>query len=225
MLKAVFFDWGHTFTGSGFADAKEEINILLRPYKLTWDRFYPYWRNLYELRSSGRIKNDSEFYNWLGKILSREDPPLKEILDIIINSHNIPQENIEIVKKLKKDYKVGLITNNVQEWVERVLRNYRIEDLFDAVIVSSRAEVRKPDAKIFYIALKTFSVEPEEAVFVSDELAEDLIGAKGCGMKIIWLDTGIENEWKKQEREIAEFFQPDAIIKNLKEAVSIIKTM
>lgn len=225
MLKVVFFDWGHTFTGSGFIDVKGKINSLLETYGLSWEVFYPYWRNLYELRSSGRIKNDSEFHNWLGKILSRRDLPLEEILDIMIDSHNIPRENIEIVKKLKKDYKVGLITNNVQEWIERVLKNYKIENLFDAIIVSSEVGARKPDAKIFYTALKAFSVKPEQTVFISDEVAEDLVAAKGCGMKTIWLDTGVDNEWKKQEREIAKLFKPDAVIKNLKQAIPIIKTM
>ncbi|MDD2732188.1 MAG: HAD family hydrolase [Candidatus Pacebacteria bacterium] len=223
MIKVIFFDWGHTFTGSGFTDAREPINKLLKPYGLDWDVFFPYWRSLYQLRSSRWIKTDEEFHVWLGRILQKRDLPLEQIQKVIVDSHRIPKENIELIKKIKEDYKVGLLTNNVQEWVERVLRNYKIEDLFDVVIVSSRVGVRKPEGRIFYEALKSLSAKPEEAVFVSDEVSEDLVGAKACGMRIIWLDTGIENEWKQQERELAEFLKPDAIIKNLIEVPPIIK--
>ena len=105
------------------------------------------------------------------------------------------------------------------------MKNYGLEDLFDALIVSSKVGTRKPEAEIYYFALKALSVNPEETVFVSDELSEDLIGAKGCGIRTIWLDTEIENEWRRKERKIAKIFQPDATIKNLKEIISIIKTL
>jgi len=225
MIKAVFFDWGNTFTQSGFINAKEKVNSLLKSYNLNWENFYPYFRNLYQLRSSGRIKSDKEMFHWLGRILRKENIPFEKIIKAIIDSHIIPQENIEIVKEIKKNYKVGLLTNNVQEWVEKVLENYGIEDLFDTSIVSSKIGARKPEAGIYYFALKSLSVKPEEVVFVSDEVSEDLIGAKGCGMKTIWLDTGIEDEWNKKERKLAKIFKPDAIIKNLNDLISIIKTM
>jgi len=231
MIKAVFFDWGHTFTSSGFIEAKEKVENLLKPHNLTWDDFYPYFRNLYQLRSSGKIKSDEEMFNLLGKILRKENLPFERIIKAMIDSHIIPQENIEVVKEIKKNYKVGLLTNNVQEWVEKVLKNYGLEDLFDALIVSSKVGARKPEAQIFYFALKSLSVKPEETVFISDELSEDLIGAKGCGIRTIWLDTEYGSEpkedqdkWKKKEREIAKVFKPDAIIKNLKEVITVIKT-
>lgn len=100
-----------------------------------------------------------------------------------------------------------------------------MDDLFDIVIVSSKMGVRKPTAEIFYIALKSFLIKPNEAVFVSNNLCGDLICAKGCGIKTIWLDKGIKNKRKKKEREIAKLFQPDATVKNLAEIIPIIKKM
>ena len=141
------------------------------------------------------------------------------------SSHIILDENIKIIKEIKKEYKVGLITNFVYEWIKKVFKVEGIDDLFDIVIVSSKVGARKPTAEIFYTALKSFLIKPSEAVFVSDNLCGDLIYAKGCGIKTIWLDKGIKNKWKKKEREIAKLFQPDATIKNLTEITSIIKKM
>jgi len=224
MIKAVFFDWGHTITKSDFVDTEAKLNDLLEPYNLNWKSFYPFWRSVYILRSLGRIKSDEEMFDWLKKILQK-DIPIKKLCEIRINSYIIPKENIETVKELKKDYKVGVLSNNVKEWVDRNLRDYKIEGLFDAVIISSEVGARKPNAEIYTAALKALSVKPEETVFIADEVAEDLVGAKGCGIKTIWLDTDLKKEWNKSDREIAELFKPDATVKNLKEVIPIIKNM
>ena len=223
MIKAVFFDWGNTLTIISFRDVKEKINNLLKPYNLTWGDLQLKWASLYEIRVSGYIKSDEEMSVWLEKITGKENLPLKEILKVVIDSTVFPQENIEIIKKLKEKYKVGLLTNNIREWLEPALKRYKIENLFDAIITSSEVGAKKPDAKIYYAALKSLSVKPEETVFVSDELSEDLIAAKGCGIKTIWLDTGGDDEGSKKEREMAKLFKPDAIIKNLQEVVSLIE--
>lgn len=222
MLKAVFLDWGHTFTSTGFVEAKEKVNKLLKRYNLNWDNFYPYWQDFYYLRSLGKIKTDRKMSILLKRLLQK-NIPFEKIQEVMIDSIVIPSENIDLVKKLKKNFKVGLLTNNVQKWVEKILKKYRIENLFDAIIVSSEVKTRKPDAKIFYFALKTLSVKPEESLFVSDELCDDLIGAKGCGIKTVWLDIELKNEKKRKERKIAKLFVPDAIIHNLQELLPLIE--
>jgi putative hydrolase of the HAD superfamily len=224
MLKALFFDLGRTLTKE--VNISKKIEALLKPYDLDWERFYPYWKNFYFLRSAGKIANDKEMFLLLEKVLGRKNIPFRKIRDIIIfESHIILKENIKIIKELKRKYKVGLITNFVYEWIEKILKTERIHNLFDLILVSSKIGVRKPNAGIFYIALRQFSIRPDEAVFVSDDLCSDLTCAKGCGIKTIWLDKGIKNRWGKQERKIAELFPPDAIIKNLKEITSILKRM
>lgn len=222
MIKAVFFDLGHTLTKE--VDVRKKIEALLKNYNLSWKRFYPHWKNFYFLRSIGKIANDKEMFLLLEKVLKRKGVPFQEIRDVIIfESHIIPDENIKIIKEIKKEYKVGLITNFVHEWIKKVFQVEKIDGLFDVVIVSSKIGVRKPTAEIFYTALKSFSIKPNEAVFVSDNLCGDLIYAKGCGIKTIWLDKGIKNRWKKKEREIARLFQPDATVKNLREVIGVAK--
>jgi putative hydrolase of the HAD superfamily len=224
MIKVVLFDLGHTLTKT--VDVRKKIEALLIPYNLSWEEFYPHWRNFYYLRSTGKISNDKEMFLLLEKVLGRKNIPFRKIRDIIIfESHIIPKENIKIIKELKRKYKVGLITNFVYEWIKKVFRSEGIDNLFDILIASSKMGVRKPTPKVFYITLKSFLIKPAEAVFVSDDLYSDLICAKGCGIKTIWLDKGIKNRWDKQERKIAELFPPDAIIKNLKEITSVLKRM
>ena len=137
----------------------------------------------------------------------------------------IPKEHIKVVKELKKEYKVGILSNNVDGWVRQVMKNYRIEKLFDAVIVSSRVGARKPNALIYYAALKKFRVKPEETVFVADELAEDLVAASGLGIKTIWLKTKERGWWKEDDKKVLRIYQPNATIGNFREVIPIIKKM
>ena len=207
MLKAVFFDSGHTLTRE--VNVSKKIETLLKPYNLEWERFHSCWKDLYFLRSIGKISNDRKMFSLLEKILERKNMPLQKIRDIIIfESHIIPKENIKIIKEVKKKYKVGLITNFVHEWTEKTFKTEGIYDLFDLILVSSKLGVRKPNAEIFYIALKQFSIRPDESVFISDDFSSDLICAKGCGLKTIWLDEGSKYKKGEKEKILLNYFNP-----------------
>ena len=223
MIKAIFFDWGYSFA-KGFKNRDIKLNGILKPVGLNWQKLKSIWRKFYILRSAGKIKTDKELEIYIKRVTQKEIP-VKEIIKITIKSHFIPKEHIEVVKRLKKDYKVGILSNNVQGWVNQVLKNYKIENLFDAVIVSSKVGARKPDALIYYEALKKLSVKPEEAVFIADEVAEDLVPATGLGMKTIWLKTKEKGWWKEDDKKVLKIYKPDAIIKNLKQVISVIKTL
>lgn len=221
MIKAIYFDWGHTFATS-FKNKERKLNKILEPFGFNWQKFYPYWREFYILRSSGKIKNDSELEIFIRRVIKKEIP-IKKIIEIRIKTHLIPKEHIGIVKKLKKEYKIGILSNNVQEWVNQVMKNYKIEKLFDIVIISSKVGERKPNAKIYYEALKKLSVKPEETVFVADEVAEDLVAASGMGMKTIWFNTYAKGWWKGNDRDVLKIYKPDATVKNLREVIEAVK--
>ncbi len=218
MIKVVFFDWGRTLI-SGFKEIDAKIGKILEGYGLKWSEVFSVWRNFYFLRSLGRLKIDQEMFDQLRKVLDLPDnSPLESIRDLQIESHIITPETISIVRKIKQQYKVGIISNNVSEWVIQVLEAYKIRELFDVITVSSEIGVRKPDARIFMSALKFVSARPEEAVFVSDELAEDLVGSKGLGIISVWLrNPQIKSEWKQREVAEEKIFEPDATISDLQE--------
>jgi len=226
MIKAILFDWGRTLI-SGFKEIDEKIEEILKPYGVKWDEVFKIWRNFYLLRSLGRLSSDQEMFEQLQKVLDLPDiVPLRTIRDLQIDSHIITPETIEILREIKKHYKVGIVSNNVYEWVVRVLENYQIRELFDAITVSSQVRVRKPDARIFVVSLKSLGVKPEETVFISDELAEDLIGSKGLGIISVWLkDPHVKSEWKQRETTEEKIFEPDAIISTLNEVPPLIEKL
>ncbi len=223
MIKTIFFDWGYTFVKGFKQERNKETRKILKPFNTQWEDFrHSHWRQFYILRSAGEIKNDKEFEISIQRAVQK-NIPVKKIIELTIKSQIIPKEHIRIVKELKKEYRVGILSNNVDEWVRQVMKNYKIENLFDTVVISSKVGARKPSALIYYEALKRFNVKPEETVFVADEVAEDLVAASGLGIKTIWLKTKEKGWWKENDRKVLKIYQPDAIIKHLKEIIPIIK--
>ena len=45
----------------------------------------------------------------------------------------------------------------------------------------------KPEAGIFHAALTGISIVPEAAIYVGDTYSDDVVGAKGVGMRAAWL--------------------------------------
>lgn len=226
MIKVVFFDWGRTLVSES-REINAKIEEVLRPHELKWDEVFSVWQNFYLLRSLGRLKIDQEMFDQLRKVLNLSDnSPLEAIRDLQINSGIITPETIEIIRKIKQQYKVGIISNYVYDWLIQTLETYQIRGLFDAITVSSEVGARKPDARIFQAALKSVSAKAEEAVFVSDELAEDLVGSKGLGMISVWLkNPQIKSEWAQWwgVADEEEIFKPDATISRLEDLIPFLE--
>ena len=86
-------------------------------------------------------------------------------------------------------FKVGCITNNVvsmhspgQDEIQRAAGAMgQIMPLFDAIIESSKAGVRKPDPKIYLMMCDLLAVKPQDCVYL-DDLGVNCKPAAGLGM-------------------------------------------
>ena len=87
-------------------------------------------------------------------------------------------------KALKDRYRIALLSNDVSEW-SRHLRNFhKIEPLVDAAFISGDLGVRKPDPRIYHMAMDAIGARPGECVFVDDS-PERVDAARELGMSAI----------------------------------------
>jgi putative hydrolase of the HAD superfamily len=99
---------------------------------------------------------------------------------------------MEALKACKARFKVGCITNNVPtghgpgmaQNADKALAVGEIMALFDAVIESSKAGVRKPDPRIYLMMCDLLGVQPENCVYL-DDLGINCKPAAELGMKAI----------------------------------------
>ncbi len=90
----------------------------------------------------------------------------------------------DLVKKLKGNYKVALLSNQNDEAHVLFEKKFGLPKLFDGQIVSGRVGVKKPDAKIFRILLQNFNEKPEKTIFI-DDAVENVDAAKKFGIGAI----------------------------------------
>jgi len=221
MIKAIYFDWGQVFLKESI-NKESKLNKFLERNGLNKKKFKDLWNKFYILRSAGKIGSDYEMGLYMSTILKKA-VPLKEILEIKANNQFVPNEYITIAKKLKENYKIGILSNGVKEWIFKTMKRYKIRNLFDAIIVSSAVGVRKPNPLIYYEAARKMRVEPKEILFVSDEIADDLVTASGLGFNTVWLNLGVKAELKGIDDKVLNIYKPDFTIKNLKEVISVVQ--
>ncbi len=222
MIKVIFFDWGNLFSRLvGLDEAEEE---LLKPLDLSMEEFREQWWKAYLLRSSGKIKSDDEMNVFIQSV-TKKNIPTEKIINLIIEKNTIPKEHIDVVKELKEKYRVAILSNNVRGWIDRVIKNYNIEGLFDELIISSEVGIRKPNPLIYFRALEKLSVLPKETIFISDEVADDLVTATGLGMKTILMEVDHIEKFKDNDKEVLKFYKPDFVIKDFKEVISVIESL
>jgi epoxide hydrolase-like predicted phosphatase len=63
-----------------------------------------------------------------------------------------------------------------------------LDELFDVVIDSSEVGMRKPDPRIFHLALEALGVEPGRSVFL-DDYPGNVVAAQSVGMHAILVET------------------------------------
>jgi epoxide hydrolase-like predicted phosphatase len=76
---------------------------------------------------------------------------------------------VEGVRKLReRGIRTALITNNVAEFGDGWRKMIPVDELFEVIIDSSAVGVRKPDPRIFQMALDQLGVTAQDSVFVDD---------------------------------------------------------
>ncbi len=103
---------------------------------------------------------------------------------------------VEALKTCKQHFKVGCITNNMasshspgdREASRHASTFGEIMPLFDAILESSKAGVRKPDPKIYLMMCELLGVEPQACVYL-DDLGVNCKPAAQLGMRAIKVVT------------------------------------
>jgi glucose-1-phosphatase len=200
-IKNIIFDLGGVILN---IDIKRTENAL---QKLGIENFSQYLKqshliSFFKEYEAGKI-DDSTF---IGKIQSLSTNVLKD--DAVIDAWNallldFPQERIELLRELKKKYRLFLLSNTnaihhkqFQQQLFEQSGSY-LEDLFEKTYYSHTIGLCKPDVAAFEIVIKENNLDPAETIFVDDTEA-NMPGAKQAGLQVYHLTSGktvLDIEW------------------------------
>ncbi len=224
MIKAIIFDLDNTlidFMKMKRLSCEAAIEAMIREgLKISKKEGM---KILFELYSKYGLEYQRIFQVFLKKILGKID--YKIMASGIVAYRRVkegllyPYPNVvPTLNKLKKKYKLVILSDapRIQVWIRLVAM--KIQDKFDYVITFDDTKTIKPDIKPFLYLLKKLKLKPEECLMVGDSLKRDIAPAKKLGFKTVFAKYGGNKEKAK--------IKPDYILKyNINELFTILSIL
>lgn len=96
----------------------------------------------------------------------------------------------KLLKKLKKNYKIYLLSNAQSCFTIDEMTKLGIYTLFDGIAISSDYKIKKPNEEFFKAAIKDFNIN-DQITMIGNDYNCDILPAKNIGLKTIYIETRI----------------------------------
>jgi putative hydrolase of the HAD superfamily len=202
----VFFDLDHTLWDFERNSALTYQMLFERfEVEVSLERFLEHYVPLnllfWKAFREGRISKEKLRYERLKTVFERMAFPVSDrqihqlseayIENLSTQTHLLPN-CVEVLQYLSGRYKMHIITNGFEEVQARKLKNSGIEHYFVEVVNSDRAGVKKPDPRIFNMAIEAAGIRPESGIMIGDSFEADILGARSVGLRA--LHFNVHNE-------------------------------
>jgi len=104
-------------------------------------------------------------------------------LTIYPETHTVLQELYQ-----HPELRLCIASNTQRLFTIHELRKFDLEKYFEFIIFSSDVKACKPNPKLFLAALEGMKVKPSGAIYIGDNLFDDVGGAQKVGLRTIWID-------------------------------------
>lgn len=162
MIKLIAFDFGgvlYTWDKSKLLhDLSQELKTKPGSVDNAWGKYI----SLFE---KGKI-TEKQFWTRFLKFLNLKHSHSR-LSKIVLNQFKPIRKNITLLKKLKKNYPVALLSNHT-DWLDALEKKYHFKKWFDLLIISKEQHCSKPEPAIFKLLIKKSKLKPKEIVFIDD---------------------------------------------------------
>jgi len=135
-------------------------------------------------------RTSQEFYNSFNAefLMSFGIPPSEEILaDLFAACSYLPWQSFQDTKWLNEcKIPVGVLSNfnnTLPGILEKLFGN-----IFTNIIVSEKAEVRKPDTAFYQLSLNIIGLPAKEILYIGDSIKLDMLPANNIGLNTCLID-------------------------------------
>ncbi|MCF7862011.1 HAD family phosphatase [Candidatus Woesearchaeota archaeon] len=167
MISTIIFDYG----GVIGSDADTILNVLLKKHGFSEGEATGFWKKHWHMMKLGH-KSVDELWADVGQSLALEYESM-----ITCN-----QEVLKICRQLKdQGYSMGVLANEIKEWMEVKRRKAHLDEIFDIVYSSADIHVSKPQRQAYEIILNDLNAAPEDTLFI-DNMQRNLDAADKLGI-------------------------------------------
>ncbi|NLX46777.1 MAG: HAD family hydrolase [Euryarchaeota archaeon] len=213
-MKAVIFDLGHTLIDYYHDWSRPEERIVRRLFHLATDTGGcmgepEFRRSVLDILNSNRDRKMQDMHEIpLDKVLltifdsagcSVDEGLIHDGMEAFYESLRedrvLVPGTLEMLQRVKdRGCSIGLISDVAwglpSEYPLRDIRHFHLEGFFDDMIFSSDVGLRKPNPRLFKMAMFNLSVGRDESMYIGNSLQFDVKGAKSVGMKAVLKKSG-----------------------------------
>jgi putative hydrolase of the HAD superfamily len=187
--KAIIFDLFGTLVDNFIRGEYERVlaemaAILNTPFK----EFQRVWLESFPQRVTGAHANQKASIEYICRELNapvteaQVEQAFRVRLDYTKRSVVPRPDALATLKKLKEaGYKIGLISDCSGE-IPLIWDSTPLAPFFDVTVFSCVAGIKKPDPRIYHLALDPLQVRPQDCLYVGDGSSQELTGALKVGM-------------------------------------------
>jgi len=184
-MKAIIFDWGGVLCEE---TARGLISYFTKVLAVTPEALVNAFRPFAAAFQKGLITED-ELWEGMSAALGVERPLNPSLWGEALRAIYCPKEEMFALASAVKEkgYTVGLLSN-----AEMAAMHFFYEQgyaaLFDPAVFSCAEGTRKPERRIYEIALERLGTKPHETVFIDDR-ADFIAGAQQLGIHTIRFES------------------------------------
>ena len=186
MIKAVIWDLGGVIVRTMDTSFREEWEdrLNLQPgelHDIVFDG--PAGR----LASIGQVGPD-EVWDSIAARFDLSQDECENLQEDFWGGDRVDKHLVSFIDQIRQGYKSGLISNAWLSLRNHIEVEWKIDHLFDDVLISAEVGITKPDPAIYERSLANLDVTPENAIFV-DDFKVNLHAAESLGMKTVWFQS------------------------------------
>ena len=156
---------------------------------------------------------------WYGDALEVERMHAAVLTDLYSRVTGLVENGRQVLEYLKPKYPLVLCSNFYGN-LNTVLDEFHLNGIFQDIVESAAVGIRKPDVRIYELALKTFGGKDAaaEVVVVGDSVKNDIRPAQELGCQTVWLRG---EPWDSEESAVADSqpVEADSIITDIRELI------
>lgn len=183
-IRALFWDVGGVLLTNAW-DHQERDHAIER-FGLDKAEFEARHQQALERFEQGRLSLDGyldETVFYCPRPFSRE-----EFTRFMLSLSEPKNEVIALARQLSRDYLMATINNESRELNQFRIRKFELAESFHLFVSSCFVGVRKPDQRIYQIALDLTQQNPDECLFLDDRPL-NLDGARRVGMRALLVEN------------------------------------
>jgi HAD superfamily hydrolase (TIGR01509 family) len=184
MIKSIFFDFDGVLTTDGKGSGTTCKNLQKDIPDVPYEKILQCYRVHHPDVLIGKTSHSEiwdEFCTCVGTPVD---------ISLLYTAFKDTPKNVQmfdLVEKLRKNYKVGIITDNGKERLDILAEDMNLHDAFDSIIVSANVGSTKHEADIFQKALDSVGSDADECVFIDNDQKNLIVPAK-LGFHTFWHD-------------------------------------